>query len=126
MTSDVPARRLQRALGVLLLSAIYCASARAGLDLAFVERKVTLIWPPTGIALAAVLVYGHRLVPSLVLAALIANLSTGSPTIFALATAIGNPLEAIVGAYLLRRFAGFQNGLNRVRDVLALVLLGAV
>ena len=117
---------LVRYLALLVaVAAAYFGAARLGLQFAFVEQKVTLIWPPTGIALAAVLIFGYRVTPALVAGAFIANVSTGSPLLFSFATAIGNPLEALAGAYLLQRVVGFHNQLDRMNDVFGLVVLAA-
>jgi PAS domain S-box-containing protein len=84
------------------------------------------VWPPTGIALAALLLRGYRLWPGIMLGAGIANLLTGAPIFVALGIASGNTLEALLGAYALRRIPGFRTSLDRLRDVLALIVLAAM
>ena len=101
-------------------------SARIGLDLAFATGSVTAIWPPTGIALAALVLWGSSVWPGVALGAFLANAWTGVPVVTVLGITCGNTLEGVVGAYLLRRVAGFLPSLERVRDVLALVALAAV
>src|SRR6185503_1145748 len=87
--------------------------------------SITAVWPPTGIALAALVIGGYRLWPGVALGAALANTFTADvPALTVLGITIGNTLEALVGAYLLRA-AGFRASLNRVRDVLALVVLAA-
>ena len=108
------------------VAAVYYGSAKLGLELAFETRSVTAVWPPTGIALAAVVLWGSRMWPAIALGAFLANSWTGIPLYAVLGITIGNTLEALVGAYLLRRFAGFRPGLERVRDVVALVVAGAL
>ncbi len=108
----------------LLLAIAYFFAAQLGLTFAVVSNSVTLIWPPTGLALFALLVFGVHLWPAVLLGALAANLMTGVPTGAALAIAIGNCLEALMGFYLLRA-AGFHIGLQRIRDVVILVVLAA-
>jgi PAS domain S-box-containing protein len=110
--------------GVGVLAAAYFASARLGLSLATVGNNVTLIWPPTGVALAALLLFGYRYWPGVMVGAFVSNLSTGAPLGFVGAVAVGNTLEALAGASILRR-AGFRSTLERIRDVLSLVLLAA-
>jgi len=117
--------RLRYLLMLIAIGGAYFGAARLGLQFAFVEQKVTLIWPPTGIGLAAVLIFGYRVTPALAAGAFIANMSTGSPLLFSVATAIGNPLEAVVGAFLLTNVVNFRNQLDRIRDVLGLILLAA-
>lgn len=108
------------------LAAVYYGAAKLGLDLAFTTESVTAIWAPTGIALAAVVLWGYRVWPGVALGAFLANAWTDVPLYTALGITAGNTLEALVGAYLLRRFADFRPSLERVRDVAALVVLGGV
>ncbi len=103
----------------------YCVSAKLGLSLADEYHSITAVWPPTGIALAAVLLWGARMWPGVALGAFLANVGTGAPLLAVAGIATGNTLEALVGAYLLVR-VGFRPALERVRDVLALALAGAV
>ncbi len=107
-----------------LLTAAYFGAAKVGLTMAFVAEQVTAVWPPTGIALAAVLLFGYRAWPAVALGAFLANATANTPPGAAAAIALGNTLEALLGAWLLRR-AGFDNALGRVNDVLALVALAA-
>jgi serine phosphatase RsbU (regulator of sigma subunit)/integral membrane sensor domain MASE1/anti-sigma regulatory factor (Ser/Thr protein kinase) len=109
------------------IAGAYYGSAKLGLSLAFETGSVTAVWPPTGIALAAVVVWGYRVWPGVVLGAFLANAWTGVPIYTVLGITIGNTLEALVGAYLLQQVASFRPSLERVRDVIALVVLaGAV
>ncbi len=110
----------------LVVAIAYFLAARFGLAFGFVEQSVTLLWPPTGIALAAIVLGGYQMVPAIVLGAVAVNASTGSPPLFVLATAIGNPLEAIAGAAMLRRFVAFDARLGRVADVMGLLFLAAL
>jgi class 3 adenylate cyclase/integral membrane sensor domain MASE1 len=105
------------------LAGAYYGAAKLGLDLAFDTNSVTAVWPPTGIALAALVLWGYRLWPGVALGALLANSWTGIPLYAVLGITLGNTLEALAGAWLLRRVARFRPSLDRVRDVLALVLL---
>jgi PAS domain S-box-containing protein len=117
------ARRARWPAANLGLAFVYYVAARLGLSLGVVEQ-VTAVWPPTGIALGAVLLAGPRILPGVGLGALLANLGAGEPVGTALGIAAGNTLEALVGAGLLRR-AGVARGLERVEDVLRLLLLAA-
>jgi anti-anti-sigma factor len=118
--------RARYALQLLAVTVAYTASGRLGLHLAFESRSVTAIWPPTGIALVALIIWGYRLWPAVALGALLTNLDTGVPAVTVLGIVCGNTLEALAGAFLLRRVAHFRPSLQRVRDVLALVVYGAV
>jgi integral membrane sensor domain MASE1 len=109
-----------------LIAAVYFGAAKLGLALAFATPSVTAIWPPTGIALAALILGGRRLWPGVAAGAFLANVTTDVPLYTTLGITVGNTLEAIVGALLLQRF-GFDPALRRVRDILTLgVLAGAV
>jgi len=108
------------------LALVYVVAARLGLALDAVGGFATLVWAPTGIALAALVHWGRALWPGVFLGAVTVNLMIGAPALAALAIGAGNTLEAVVGATLLRRVPGFHPALDRIRDVLALVLLGAL
>jgi serine phosphatase RsbU (regulator of sigma subunit) len=120
------APRVRYVLQIAAVAAAYLATGKVGLDLAFATSSVTAIWPPTGIALAAIVLGGRRLWPGVALGAFLTNVDTGVPAYTVLGITVGNTLEALVGAWLLRRVAGFRPSLERVRDILALVGLGAV
>jgi integral membrane sensor domain MASE1 len=122
----VVADRRLYALLIVALAALYYGAAKLGLSLAFTTPSVTAVWPPTGIALAAVLLFGYRVWPGIALGAFLANAWTEIPLYTTLGITLGNTLEALVGAYLLERVAGFRASLDRVRDVLSLFLLAGV
>lgn len=114
------------ALGQLALTAAvagaYFGVAKLGLAFAFANTSVTAIWPPTGLALAAVLLLGYRIWPGVFLGAFLANVTTAGSLAAVGGIATGNTLEALCGAYLLRRVR-FRPSLDRMRDVVALVVL---
>src|SRR3989454_1393075 len=118
-------QRLVPAAVVLGTAAVYFTAATLGLRLAFIAEQVTLVWPPTGISLAALLVFGNRAWPGIALGALLANATHHEPLGTAFGIAVGNTLEAVIGAWLLRR-VGFDTALERLKDVLALVVLAAL
>jgi two-component system, NarL family, sensor histidine kinase FusK len=119
---ETAALLIARMIGVALL---YFATAQLGLAFAVVGDTVTLFWPPSGIALVAVLVFGYRIAPGIFLGAFLANAWTGLPILLAASIGVGNMAEALAGALLLQHLAGFRNTLDRVRDVFALILLAA-
>jgi signal transduction histidine kinase len=111
---------------VVALAAIYFAAARLGLTVATVGRSVTLIWPPTGIALAGLFLLGRRHWPGVALGAFLVNaLTPGVPVLSALGMAAGNTLEALAGASALH-WIGVEQPLGRMRDVLGLVGVAVV
>jgi PAS domain S-box-containing protein len=97
------ARDLLRAVAV---AALYFVAGKVGLGLAFVNASATAVWPPAGIALAALLVFGNRMWPAVFLGAFLVNAATAGNTVTSVTIAIGNTLEGLAGAYLVRRFAG--------------------
>jgi signal transduction histidine kinase/integral membrane sensor domain MASE1 len=119
-------RASSHALRIAVIAAVYFASARLGFTLAFVAEQVTTVWPPAGISLAAVLIFGYRVWPGILAGALLANLTAHEPVPVAGVIALGNTLEALTGAWLLRRFVAFDRSLERIRDVLGLVALAAL
>ena len=108
-------------LKVALLAAMYVAVARLGLQLDPVGRFATFVWPPTGLSLAALLLFGRNLWPGIFLGAAVVNLWTGAPLFVAAGIALGNTLEAVVGEYALRHIPGFRLSLDRLVDALGLV-----
>jgi integral membrane sensor domain MASE1 len=121
-------RALRYLAGVLVLAAIYLGAAKLGFTLDSADsaaEQVTVVWPPTGISLACLLVFGFRLWPGVALGAFLANATSHEPMLVACGIAVGNTLEAVLGAWLLRRVVGFRNPLERLKDVLGLVVLAA-
>jgi signal transduction histidine kinase/integral membrane sensor domain MASE1/CheY-like chemotaxis protein len=109
----------------LATAALYLVAAKLGLALAFEAQQVTPVWPASGIALAAVILFGPSLWPGIWLGAFIANATSGEPLLTAMAIASGNTLEPLAALWLLRRVGGFQPALVRLRDVLGFAALGA-
>src|SRR5256885_6425832 len=87
------------------LTCIYFAAGKLGLSLAFVNASASAVWPPTGIALAVLLVLGYRAWPAILIGAFLVNISTSGSLAASLLIAVGNTLEGIIGAYLVNRFA---------------------
>ncbi|MEX2219642.1 MAG: MASE1 domain-containing protein [Phycisphaerales bacterium] len=113
---------LASALGVVF--ALYTLAGVLGLSLAVVSPQVSPVWPPTAVALAAVLLLGYRVWPAVAAGALAVNYQSGAPLEASLAIAAGNTLEAVAGVWLLRR-AGFRGTMDSLRDVLLLAGLAA-
>lgn len=111
--------------GIVLLAIAYFAAARLGFSLAFAQAQVSPIWPPTGVALAALIHFGPRLWPGVFLGAFAANVLAAEPMLAALGVATGNTLEALAGAWLLRRGDGFPGGFERVRNVWRFIVFAA-
>ena len=110
---------------VLLVATAYVAFADVGFTMAFATKQVTAVWPPTGIAIAALVMLGYRVWPGIFIGALASNALSHEPLLTAAAIAVGNTLGPLGGVFLLRRVGGFDAALERVRDVLSLVLLAS-
>ncbi|HEV7750296.1 MAG TPA: MASE1 domain-containing protein [Baekduia sp.] len=118
------ARAGRYAVGVVLLAGAYYGAAKLGLKLAYLDGAVTALWPPVGVGMAALVLFGPRLWPGVVLGdLLVADFSTPMGTV--MGQTAGNTLEVLVGALLLRRLAGADVAMHRVRDVFALVAAAA-
>ena len=112
--------------GSLVVAAVYLAAAKLGLTTAFTAEQVTLVWPPTGLALGILMLAGPDLWPGVLLGAFAANLTAHQPVAVALAVAAGNTLEGMTGAWLLRRFVGTPLSQSWQRSMLAVVVFGAL
>jgi PAS domain S-box-containing protein len=108
-----------------LLAGLYYAAAKIGLRLAYLHGTVTALWPPVGVGIAALVLYGTRLWPGIVIGDLLVG-DYSSPLGTVLGQTLGNTLEVVVAAVLLRRLIGHRTDLERVGDVFALVAAAAV
>src|ERR1051326_7412622 len=124
MTSPGPAgtRIAVDAARIIAVAVTYAVAAKLGLLLATIGVTVTLVWPASGVAVAALGLLGDRMVIGVALGALLAHATTSAAPPVAIAAAAGNSLEALVASQLLRRVAGFNPRLQRVCDVFALTL----
>ncbi|WP_341483642.1 MASE1 domain-containing protein [Streptomyces endophytica] len=116
-----------RALAVQILATagVYYGGARLGLLQELVRGQVTPLWPPTGIALTALLLFGPRVWPGIALGAFLVNVSLGPSFLVVCAIVAGNTLGPLLSLRLLRR-VGFHTRMDRLRDAVALVGLGAL
>ena len=110
-------------LSFLLLAAGYFLAGKIGLYLAVGNASVSVVWPPTGIAIAALLLWGSELWPAVFVGAFLVNLTTTWDPASSLAIASGNSLEALVGAFLARRYAGGTDLFTRPQTVILFALL---
>ncbi|MGV9697478.1 MASE1 domain-containing protein [Streptomyces sp. NPDC003470] len=120
-------RPLVRVMETLLVAGCYYAAGRLGLlrHLVVEGAVVSPMWPPTGVAVACLLILGPRCVPGIALGALLVVVSLSPLQPSALGIVAGNT-AAPVCAYLLLRAVGFRTDLSRLRDGLSLVFLGAL
>ena len=103
------------AIGALAL--IYLVAGKLALQLAFVNASASPVWPPAGIALAALLVLGYRVWPGIFIGAFLVNATTFGNTFTSLGIAAGNTLEGLFGVWLVNRFAGGVAAFDRYQNV---------
>jgi diguanylate cyclase (GGDEF)-like protein/PAS domain S-box-containing protein len=108
------------------IAAAYLVSAKFGFMMAFTAEQVTLVWPPTGISLAAVLLLGADAWPGIFVGAFLANVTTHEPAAIALAIAAGNTLEAILAGWLIHRYLEIRFSGGWLRSTLGIIVFGAV
>ena len=129
-TEDLPRpswREHTRYIAILLgVSASYFVCAKAGLLLASINPSATPIWPPTGLALASVLLLGYRVTPAILLGAFLANAMTAGSVATSGAIAIGNTLECLVGAWLINRWSGGTTTFNTSGGVARFALVSTL
>src|SRR4051794_34033975 len=118
-------RILRRFLILLLLTGVYFLSAWLGLRMAFIQTNASAIWPPTGIALASMLIFGPWIFPAILVGAFAANIYVNTPWIASFGIAIGNTLEAVLGALLVEQFAGGRHAHDRPAWILKFVVVAA-
>ncbi len=107
---------------VIILIALYFIGGLVGKEFSFLSGSVVLVWPPAGIALAAILLFGYRFWPGVALGAVLFSCMDGMPLgFFTFGTAIGNTMGAIVCVFLLKKFVNFDNAMERIRDVIGYI-----
>jgi diguanylate cyclase (GGDEF)-like protein len=114
--------RLPSSAALLIVSVAYYGTAILSLRVALVLHQVTPFWPPTGIALVGLLVFGRRVWPGIALAAFLVNAPISASLGAAAAISVGNTLGPLAAALALHRL-GFRTELDRFRDALALVVV---
>jgi PAS domain S-box-containing protein len=121
-------RRTKRAqvLALIVVGTVYVLAGKIGLHFAFLNASASPIWPPTGIALTAMLLLGPRIWPAVFVGAFLVNVTTAGSIATSLGIALGNTLEAVLGASLVRRFAGGRLAFARARDIFTFVGLAGL
>src|SRR5438093_7597427 len=109
-----------------LLTVVYFIAGKFGLMLASLHASASPVWPPAGIALAALLVLGYRAWPAIFVGAFLVNVTTAGNVATSLAVASGNTLEAVCGAWLVNRFAGGTTVFDRPQGVFKFALAAMV
>jgi len=107
-------------IGVVTL--VYFIAGKLGLKLAFLNDSASAVWPPSGIALAALLLLGYRIWPAILVGAFLVNLTTTADFVTSLGISAGNTLEAVCGASLVNAFARGTHAFDRAQDVFKFAL----
>jgi len=111
---------------LVVLVLAYFLAGKLGLHFAFVHASATAVWPPTGIALAAVLLFGRGIWPAIFVGAFLVNVSIAGAIASSLGVATGNTLEALAGAFLVERYAGGVRAFERGRTTLQFLVLAGL
>ena len=119
-------RAFSKLLVIGLLTLVYFIAGKFGLMLASLHASASPVWPPAGIALAALLVLGYRAWPAIFVGAFLVNVTTAGNVATSLAVASGNTLEAVCGAWLVNRFAGGTTVFDRPQGVFKFALAAVV
>lgn len=117
---------LQGHLGIAL-SVVVVISAIASygsLATSFSTPRLAPLWPPAGIALVAILLFGPRITPALLAGSFVVTLLGGMSLWVSAVTALSIVVEGLAGVYLLRNASDLRPDLGRVNDVLAFLLFG--
>src|SRR6476469_5655690 len=109
-----------------LLTLVYFIAGKFGLMLASLHASASPVWPPAGIALAALIVLGYRAWPAIFVGAFLVNIATEGNVATSLAVASGNTLEAVCGAWLVNRFAGGTTVFDRPQGVFKFALAAGI
>jgi signal transduction histidine kinase/integral membrane sensor domain MASE1 len=118
-------RTPQYVIAIALVALAYYLAGRLGLELAYLDGAVAALWPPAGLGLAVLVLYGPWMVPGIVIGDLfLGDYSTPLGTV--LAQTVGNTVALVVAAALLRRLTRGRTGLDRVADVLAFIACALV
>src|SRR3989442_2450418 len=120
------AGRLRYPIQLAVVALASLGAAKLGLLAAVAQKVVSSAWPPSGVALATLLLLGLRYWPGIAVGALLLNWTAGVPAAGAAGIALGNTLEAVCAVSLLRRVAEFRPSLERLPDLVALVTLAAL
>lgn len=108
------------------ICACYVIAAKLSLRLASIHPSATPVWPPTGIAIAALLMLGTRFWPAILVGAFVVNMTTAGSVYTSLGIATGNMLEALIAAYLVNRFANGRHAFEKTWDILRFGLYAGV
>ena len=123
-------RKIPTLPAISVITLIYFVVGYFSLKLAFANPSASPVWPPAGIALAALLLFGYRVWPAIFVGAFLFNAATAGNPFTSVAIATGNTVEAVCAAWLVNRFAGgtraFESAQNAFKFATATMLSTAL
>jgi signal transduction histidine kinase/ActR/RegA family two-component response regulator len=106
---------------------VYFVAGRVGLgSFGLLHPSASPVWPPTGVAIAALLAYGRGVAPAIFVGAFLVNYTTAASLVESLGIAAGNTLEGLTAAYLVTRFAHGRETFDHALDIFKFAALAAV
>ena len=117
--------RVARGATLAVVTAVYIAAGRISLLFAFANANASPVWPPTGLAIGALLLLGLKAWPAIALGAFVVNLTNSGDPVAALAIAVGNTLEAVLATTLVLRYARGRAAFNSTRNILRFAIIAA-
>src|SRR5882724_8309258 len=123
---DKMTRYFQTAAFIVVLAVLYFCAGSFGLSLARVHPSAPAVWPPSGNALAAILLWGYRLWPGIFLGGFLVNINAPGSLATTVSIAAGNTVEALLGAALVSRFANGANAFEQTKSLLRFIILAGI
>ena len=109
------------------ITAMYFLAGRIGLGFfGLIHPSASAVWPPTGVAIAALLIFGRGVAPAIFVGALLVNYTISGALAASLGIAAGNTLEGLAAAYLVTRFAHGPAAFDHALDIFKFVALAAI
>jgi len=105
---------------------VYFITGRLGLRLAFVDPYVTPIWIPSGIALAAFILFGYRVWPAILVGCFLDHATRAGLVTNTFLIPVSSILEGVTGAYLVKKFASGAKAFDTARGVFLFVLFACI
>lgn len=119
---EAPRRLFGNVLVIAGVIVVYFVAARIGLSMAFRGTNISPVWPPSGIAMAMVLLFGYSVWPGIAIGAFLANFLTHLPLLTSAFISAGNTLEALGAAYFVRRLVGMTSPLEKPESIFYFLL----
>lgn len=108
------------------LAAVYFVACKLALHLAFLNPSATPVWPGTGIALTALLLFGFRVWPTIFAASFLVNFFTAGTALTSLGISFGNTMEALLGYVLVTRYASGRNAFQHSNNIFRFALFAGM